>query len=529
MIRGFKQTAFLTLISRILGMVRDQVFAYYFGAGWLMTAFAMGFKVPNLSRRLFGEGAASASVIPIYSEEFHRDPAAANRLACSVFTAVTAILTALVVLGEILIAGYVLFFPLNEGTRVGLILTAMMLPFAVFICDTAVLGGILNVHRHFWAPAAAPVVWNLIIIAFSYLAAVILKLPSEQQVYVVAAGEVLAGIVQLAMQIGPLRKYGIVLRPVWDFRSKAFKQILLLMGPMMLGAAATQLNTLADDIIALSFSNAQGRPLTWGAVSYLYYAQRLYQFPLGVLGISLATAIFPELSSEAARGDFSRMMQVVSRGLRMSIFVAVPAAAGLILVARPLIAVLFEHGRFTPEDTRQTAWTMSFYTVGLCGFFVQQILVRAFYSTKDSWMPALTAAGSVVVNVVLNLTLIWPLGTGGLALATSVCSYLQVVILLIVLKRRHPAEMTDGLMNTIWQTAAAACFMAAGGMGILYLLRNLPLSTRFDLIRLGAVVPVCTIIYVSLSWSLKNEMFILLAGRRWKRGATNSSKEIIAE
>ncbi|HOK96780.1 MAG TPA: lipid II flippase MurJ, partial [Anaerohalosphaeraceae bacterium] len=139
MIRGFKQTAFLTLISRILGMVRDQVFAYYFGAGWLMTAFAMGFKVPNLSRRLFGEGAASASVIPIYSEELHRDPSAANRLACSVFTAVTGILTVLVVLGEILIAGYVLLFPLNEGTRVGLILTAMMLPFAIFICDTAVL------------------------------------------------------------------------------------------------------------------------------------------------------------------------------------------------------------------------------------------------------------------------------------------------------------------------------------------------------------------------------------------------------
>ncbi|HOK95121.1 MAG TPA: oligosaccharide flippase family protein, partial [Anaerohalosphaeraceae bacterium] len=247
------------------------------------------------------------------------------------------------------------------------------------------------------------------------------------------------------------------------------------------------------------------------------YAQRLYQFPLGFLGISLATAIFPELSTEAARGDFRRMMQVVSRGLRMSVFVAVPAAAGLILVARPLIAVLFEHGRFTPEDTRQTAWTMSFYTVGLCGFFIQQILVRAFYSTKDSWMPALTAAGSVVVNVMMNLTLIWPLGTGGLALATSICSYLQVAVLLVVLKKRHPAEMTDGLMRTMWQTAAAACLMTAGGLGMLYLFKNCPLSTGFDLIRLGALVPVCTILYAGLSWFLKNEMLLLLVGKRWKK------------
>jgi putative peptidoglycan lipid II flippase len=517
MIRGFKQIAGLTLISRILGMLRDMVFAYFFGADWLMTAFAMGFQVPNLARRLFGEGAASASVIPIYSDELQKDPAAANHLACSVITAITAILSVLVVLGEIAIGVYILSAELNEGTRMGLLLTAIMLPFAVFICDTAVLGGILNVHRHFWAPAAAPVAWNLIIIAFSYLAAVILKLPPEQQVYVVAAGEVVAGVVQLWMQIGPLRKHGVILRPVWDFHSPAFKRVLLLMGPMVLGATVTQINTLADNLIALAFSNDQGRPLTWGSVSYLYYAQRLYQFPLGVLGISLATAIFPELSTEAARGAFSRMMQVVSRGMRMSIFVAVPATVGLILVARPLIAVLFEHGRFTSEDTRQTAWTMSFYTLGLCGFFIQQILVRAFYSTKDSKIPALTAAGAVVINVILNLTLIWPLGTGGLALSTAICSYLQVIVLMIVLKKKHPAEMMEGLWKTIIKTGCAAAVMAGAGIGVLKLMADMPISLKYDLIRTGALVIVCAGVYIGVSAVLKNEMFALLMGRKKRK------------
>jgi putative peptidoglycan lipid II flippase len=393
----------------------------------------------------------------------------------------------------------------------------MMLPFAVFICDTAILGGILNVHRHFWAPAAAPVVWNLIIIAFSYFAAVIVKLPSERQVYVVAAGEVVAGVVQLWMQLGPLKRHGVVLRPRWDVHSAAFRRVLTLMGPMILGAAATQLNTLADNVIALGFSRADGYPVSYGAVSYLYYAQRLYQFPLGVLGISLATAIFPELSTEAARGAYTRMMQVVSRGVRMSIFVAVPAAVGLILVARPLIAVLFEHGRFTPADTLDTASTMSFYTVGLCGFFIQQILVRAFYSTKDSFIPAMSALGSVVVNVILNLTLIWPLGTGGLALSTSICSYLQVIVLTAVLRKRHPAEMTEGLWATLWQTAAATALMGATGMGMLHLMRTLPMTLRGDLCRVAGVVAACTAVYIGVSWLVRNEMLLLLAGRRKKK------------
>ena len=515
MIRGFKQIAGLTLISRILGMVRDMTFAHFFGADWLMTAWTMGFKIPNLARRLFGEGAASASVIPVYNEELEKDPASANRLACSVITVLAVFLTGIMLLAEILIVVYALIFPPNEGTRLGLNLAAMMMPFMVCICLVAVLGGILNVHRHFLAPAAAPVLLNVVIISSAFLAAMGLKLPPEKQVYIVGAGVVLAGVLQIMMQLGPLRKHGVVLRPLWQTHSPAFRRILLLMGPMVLGLTVTQINTLADDLIALAFANDQGHPVSWSSVSYLYYAQRLYQFPLGVLGISLATAIFPELSSAAAKGQYSKMMQVVSRGLRISIFLAVPAAAGLMLVARPTIAVLFEHGRFTSDDTFEIAWTLSFYSIGLCGFFGQQILTRAFYSTQNSKVPAITAVIAVLVNVVLNLILIWPLGTGGLALSTAVCSYLQIVILMVVLKKKHPAEMSKGLQATVLKTAFATAVMATAGMGAIKLMAVMPVSLKYDLIRVAVLVTVCSGVYAAVSRTLKSEMLgLLLKSRR---------------
>lgn len=479
-----------------------------------MTAWTMGFKIPNLTRRLFGEGAASASVIPVYSEELEKNPESAKQLACSVVTVLTIFLTGVMLLAEVLIIVYVLVFSPNEGTRLGLNLAAMMMPFMVCICLVAVLGGILNVHRHFLAPAAAPVLLNILIIISAFLAATVLKLPPEKQVYIVATGVVIAGVLQIAMQLGPLRKHGVVLRPLWQTHSPAFRRILLLMGPMVLGLTVTQINTLADDLIALAFSNDQGHPVTYSSVSYLYYAQRLYQFPLGVLGISLATAIFPELSSSAAKGEYSKMMQVVSKGLRISIFLAVPAAVGLMLVGRPIIAVLFEHGRFTAEDTVEISQTLSLYAIGLCGFFGQQILTRAFYSSQNSKVPAVTAVVAVLVNLVLNLILIWPLGTGGLAISTAVCSYLQVIILMAVLKKKHPAEITKGLRITILKTACATGAMAIAGVVVLKVLSPKPISLQFDLIRVVVLVTVCAAVYAGVSLILKSEVLKLITRPR---------------
>ena len=529
MVKGFRQIALLTAFSRVLGLLRDMAFSYFLGASGVMDAWVIGFKIPNLARRLFGEGAASASIIPVYSEELQRDPQEANRLASTVVTVVFLILAGIVLAGELGIWTYYTFFAAHQSTKLMLALTGIMLPYMILICVVAILGGVLNSHRHFAAPAAAPIVLNIFIIGSLCFTGWVLVMAPSKQVFMVAAAVMTAGLVQIAIQIGPLRARGVSIRPAWNVRSEAFKKILLLMAPMVLGLTVTQINTLADDIIAkcLSGSAEKGEFFAWfgsqirypvwdGAVSKLYYSQRLYQFPLGVLGISLATAIFPVMSAEAARKDFDALRRTISRGLRGAVFVAVPATVGLILIARPLASAVFERGKFTSTDTPLTAWTLSFYALGLCGYFLQPIATRACYSMQDSKMPALTAAAAVVTNLVLNLTLIWSMGTAGLALSTAICSYLQVVILVFVLRARFGHSLLAGLLITVAKTIIATAFMALAGWAILTAMEPLPVRTRFDVLRLVAVVPASVIAYWAAAKLLKIEMLALVTGSRQK-------------
>jgi putative peptidoglycan lipid II flippase len=270
--------------------------------------------------------------------------------------------------------------------------------------------------------------------------------------------------------------------------------------------------------------NEQGYPLGYGAPSYLYYAQRMYQLPLGVFGISLATAIFPVMSSDAAKKDYSALSSTVSRGLQAALFVAVPAMAGLILVARPAISVIFEHGRFSPADTTATAWTLSFYTLGLAGFFAQQIVIRAFYSLQNSKLPALTAVIAVGANVCLNLSLIWPLGPGGLALATSLCSYLQVFILLLVLRRKYGLAFLDGFGRSVGKTFLGTVLMVAIGLAILTGTKAFLSDGHrlHEMIRLVLVILGGGGIYLIMAWIMKNPMLSLILSRR-KRTQTPSN------
>jgi len=513
MIKGFRQIALITTLSRVFGMVRDIAFAHFFGAGWLMTAWTMGFKIPNLARRLFGEGAASASFIPVYSEQLHKDPRQATRLAGTVVTVIFVILAAAVLIGQFLIWGYYSLFESRLGPRVGLALCSIMLPYMIFVCVTAILGGTLNVHRRFATPAAAPIVLNIFIITAILFSGWVLEWPPQKQVFFVAVAVLLAGLAQIAIQLPPLRAAGVSLRPAWDIRSEAFKNIIKMMGPMIIGLTVTQINTLADDLIALSFMTEKGYPLSYGAPSYLYYAQRLYQFPLGVLGISLATAIFPVMSSDAARADFQALTKTIARGIGSALFVAIPATAGIIIVAGPLVSAIFEHGQFTSKDTPIVAWTLSFYAIGLCGYFWQQILTRAFYSTQDSKTPMFSAVLAVVCNVVLNLTLIWFMGTAGLALSTAVCSYLQVFILVSVLKKRLGGSILDGCGRAFVKTLAATVVMCAAAAAINHFLKGLDQSRAANLLRLAVLVPTAAGVFLLTAKLLNIQQLSLLTGK----------------
>ncbi len=514
MIKGFRQIAFLTTLSRILGMVRDMAFAHFFGAGWLMTAWTMGFKIPNLARRLFGEGAASASFIPVYSQQLETDPDQAKKLANTMVTVIFVILAAIVLIGQVAIWVYYGFFETRVGPRLGLTLCSIMLPYMLLICIVAILAGILNVHRHFAAPASAPIVLNIFIITSILLTGWLLKIPAQQQVFFVAAAVLIAGLAQIAIQLIPLRTRGISIRPAWDIHSEPFKRIIIMMGPMILGLTVTQLNTLADDIIALVFMTEQGRPLGYGAPSYLYYAQRLYQFPLGVLGISLATAIFPVMSSDAAKKNFEALTATVIRGIKSAIFVAVPATAGIIIIAIPLVSAIFEHGQFKNADTPVVAFTLSFYAFGLCGYFWQQITTRAFYSLQDSKTPMLSALIAVIVNVILNLVLIWPMGTAGLALSTAICSYLQVAILLPLLSKRlhHPILDYVFIMTFVKKIVVAVIVMSAVALGIIFMLAKLPDNRSINILRLAIIVPVSAGVYITAAKLLGIKELSLLTG-----------------
>lgn len=521
MVKGFRQIVVLTALSRVLGMLRDMAFAYFLGAGALMDGWAIAFKIPNLARRLFGEGAAASSLIPVYIEQLHRDPRNANRLAMSVATAVFVLLATVTVLGEAALWGYYHFYASHEGARLKVALTGLMLPYMVLICVVAILGGILNTNRHFATPAATPLVLNVFLIVGLCLGGWVLHLPQRTIVFVVSIGVVFAGLVQLAMQAPPLWKHGVSLRPAWDVRSEPFRRVLLLMGPMILGLTATQISTLINDFTALWLSGSAEKgesfsllghairyPLWEGAVSHLFYAQRLYQLPLGLFGVSLATAIFPDMSVDAARRDFGSLRRTISWGMRCTIFVAAPATVGLLLISRPVVAVILERGEFTQADSIATAITLSFYTLGLAGYFAQQILTRAFYSLQESKTPARTALLAVGISLILNLVLVWPLGSGGLAAATALCSYIQVAMLATALRRRLGPGVLAGTGRALRDTAVATICMAGAVVAMQFLLGQ---SSR--VLSLGLAVLAGTLVYGAVAWALRIEMLSLFLGR----------------
>lgn len=522
MFKGFRQIAFLTLISRILGLIRDMTFAFFFGAGGLMDAWIIAFMIPNLARRLFGEGAASSSLIPVYTEQLHKNPKDANSLASTVVTAIFIVLAAIVLAGELVIWIWFEFFSELESTRLILSLTGVMLPYMIMICLVAILGGLLNSHRHFAMPALAPVVLNIFIIGSLSFSGWVLTIGHKTQLFFVAAAVLIAGIIQLFLQFGPLRASGVSLRPAWQVRSESFRKIMFLMLPMIIGLTATQLNTLTDVLTARFFSGTleKGRyfmffgreilyPMWDGAASKLYYAQRLYQFPLGVFGISLATAIFPVMSADAARKDIPALCATVAKGIKGAIFIAAAAMPGLILVRTDLVGIIFQRGAFLAKDTATTSAILIFYSVGLCGFFAQQLLARAFYSLKDSKVPTISAVIAVLVNLVLNLVLIWFMGVTGLALSTAICSYLQVAILAVMLSRKIGTGIFAGLPRELAKTAAAAILMYLTGLAVISLS-----SQSAVIVRLSLVVITCSAVYAAAAKLLRIEAAALIFGHR---------------
>jgi putative peptidoglycan lipid II flippase len=466
----------LTLLSRVAGLVRDAALAHVIGAGWVMDAYAMAFRLPNLLRQLLGEGALSAAFIPVFTDYLeHGGRKAANRFMSLMIVTLAAALAAvtLAAAGVLLMLRYFT----EAGTKWHLIfgLATVLFPFGIMVCLVALLQAALNCRRHFAMPALAPVVLNIFIIGGAVAAGLWLARDPVIQVYVIAGAILLAGIVEIVIQVPAMRRVGLDFRPVWDLRDEGLKRVLYLVGPMALAIGLVQVNVFLDSLIANLLSPGPGEPSTFhlgpweipypmkeGAASVLYYGPLIYQFPLGVFAIALATVVFPVLSQQAVHRDFLGLARTASHGVRLMVFVGIPAGLGIILVCDPLIRLFLEHGRFAqaPDAAARTALVASVFSIGLWAYSANHILLRTFYALEDIRTPlriALLAAG---LNLILNLALVWPLAEVGLALSTVIAAVFKVVVLAWLLTGRCANLQWGAIGASAARTLAAAAAMA---------------------------------------------------------------------
>ena len=446
-----------TMASRLLGVAREIVLARVFGASAdaSMDAFNVAFRVPNLVRDLFAEGAMTAAFVPTFTRTLNTDGRdAAWRLGNLVLNTLLIVTTVLVVLGVVfaepitrLIAATDLTSPLMrmlgfsvaptpatgfaavEGKLALTVqLTQIMMPFLTTIAVAVAMMGMLNSLHRFFVPALSPAMFNVATIICAY--ALVPYMPSIglPPIAGIAIAEVLGGIGQIAVQWPSLRREGFRYRPVLDFADPGLREILRLMGPGTLGLAAVQINVVVNTSLAATQEQ--------GAVSWLQYAFRLMYLPIGLFGVSIATAALPDLSKQAAESDKAAMRSTISSGLRLMLMLNVPATIGLIVLAEPIVAFLLEHGKFTSHDTAATAAALMFYAPGLLGYSAVKIASPSFYALRDSRTPVIISMASVALNLVLNLVLVRVMGYRGLALGTAIAALFNALALLILLGRR---------------------------------------------------------------------------------------------
>lgn len=459
---GFLRSARLisacTLLSRILGLVRDILCANIFGAKFEWDAFSIAFRIPNLFRRLFGEGALSAAFIPAFVHRLeHSGKDQAIRLLSVLATALVLFLSASVFFGYL--ATFVL--PAASPTpKMKLIcgLLQVMLPYLVFICAAAILGAALNSLGHFFTPAFAPVLLNVVWIGA--LVGIVPRLGLRGGIYAVAAAILIGGFLEMAIMIPALAARKALPKPRLDLQDEGLREVGTAFFPVVFGLALVQINEVVDSIIAELCVPEHG------AVSALYYGNQLTQLPLAIIGTALATAVFPLFSTHIARRDSKAFAAAVQKALRVCLVMAIPASVGMVALAPQIIQMLFEHGRFDAEATRRAAGVLMFYASAVWCYSANQIQVRAFYAQKDTRTPVRVSASMVFLNLALNLILVWPLHEAGLALSTAFCGLLSFLILNRLLRRRYPALDLAPVLRTFAKSLGASILMAVAAWAL---------------------------------------------------------------
>ncbi len=452
----------LTLLSRVLGFVRDVVFARLFGAGPAMDAFLVAFKIPNFLRRLFAEGAFAQAFVPVFSEyRTRRTRAELQELTdrvCGTLAVVLFVVTAVgVVAAPVLISMFAPGFVGREDQHaLATDLLRLTFPYLFFISLTAFAGGILNSYGRFSVPAVTPVLLNLALIVAALWGAPHFTEP----VTALAWGVFAAGVLQLLFQLPFLWRLKLLPRPRWGWRFEGVRRILRLMLPTLFGSSVAQINLLLDTVIA-SF-------LAVGSVSWLYYSDRLMEFPLGIFGIAMGTVILPALSRRHAEHNPRQFSRTLDWALRLSVLFGLPAAAGLMVLASPVLTTLFLSEVFTAHDVNMASLSLMAYAVGLPGFILVKVLVPAFFARQDTVTPVKIGVAAMFTNMALNIAIVVPLVMAGfnaphagLALATSAAAWLNAGLLYLTLRRRDIYTPEAG-WGAVWLRTVVALGVMAG-------------------------------------------------------------------
>jgi putative peptidoglycan lipid II flippase len=443
-----------TLLSRMLGFLRDVVLANYIGATGLSDAFFVAFRIPNLLRELFAEGSISSAFVPVLTEvrTLHGEDEV-KKVASRTFTFILLAVGLICIVGEVITPLIVkVIAPGFAGERFSttVFLTRLMFPFLLFVALAAFTMGALNVKKVFFIPALAPAWFNVTIIS-----TILLLYSMDVHPAVAAAiGVTLGGFMQFATQAPTYIKHGYSFRVDTKFNDPWLRKMALLILPSTIGLAVAQLNIFVSTILA-SF-------LPEGSIAYLYYSMRLVLFPVGVFGVAMAMAVLPTLSEHATKGDTEALRKDFSFALRLLMVIAIPAMVGLMILRVPIVNLLFQRGEFDLKATEGTAFSLLFYSLGIWSMVGVKVVVAAFYSMQDTKTPVKVAIVALVTNILLSIWLMIPLKHGGLALANAISSWVNFTLLFIVLRKR--LHRVDG--RKITRTVLKAT-VASGGMGII--------------------------------------------------------------
>jgi putative peptidoglycan lipid II flippase len=499
------------MCSRVLGLIREQVFAGLFGAGKNLDAFLMAFRVPNLLRDLFAEGALSTAFITTFSKKIATEgDASAWRLGNKVATLTAVFMSAVTLLG-VIFAPQIIFLMTGFGgwspekTATTILLTRIMWPFILLVSLAALVMGMLNAKNVFGAPAMASSYFNLgSIIGGVALGWWLDPHFGTRSLIGLAIGTLIGGLWQLLAQFPSLHRVGYRYDVDLRWRDPGVRTVLTLMGPAVIAASAVQVNVLVNSGFAARVTDASGHVID-GPVTWLNIAFRLMQLPIGVFGVAVGTVTLPLVSRTAALGDMAGFRSALAHALRLVTLLTIPAAIGLIMLAEPIIGMLYQHGRFTFDATRQTAAALQFYAIGLAAYSAIKVLAPAFYAIDRRYLPMTVSVFSIGLNFVLNWFFMFKvhLGHRGLALSTSLVA-LTNFVLLYVLMRRHAGRLeTAQLLKTLGKIFAAGavlafiCWLAAQ-----FFFARMPLSLWEEALELLMTIAVGAGVFFAVAYLL---------------------------